>query len=104
MIEEQQTTSLHVSGEQYPESGTSMEKLWAEAAKEFERICGKSLRRGEIKDFDDVQRRIEGACKGGYGVGEADRKWEKAKDGGLEWLGYLKMLVGVASKASSLVR
>ena len=103
IMEEEPTVSLRVASEQQPESGMSMEKMWAEAAEAFEKICGESLRRGEVKNFDDVQRKIEDACKARSDVGQED-KWERAKSVGLQSLKYLQMLVGVASKASSLVR
>ena len=82
-----------------------MEDLWAEAAIEFERICGVSLQKGEVKSFDDVQKKIQSVSKASYGTKDGDdkEKWDKAKDLGLKSLKYLKMLVGVASQASGFV-
>lgn len=82
----------------------SVKELWAEAAKAFEEICGESLQRGDVKGFDDVQKKIESAGKASYGIdAEEEGKWEKAKIVGLKSLKYLKMLVGAASQASSFV-
>ncbi|KAF7368172.1 putative neutral amino acid permease protein [Mycena venus] len=81
-----------------------MSKMWAEAAKAFESICGESLQKGDVKNFDDVQRKIESSSKASYGLDvEQDDKWDKAKSVGLQSLKYLKMLVGAASQASSFV-
>lgn len=80
-----------------------MKEIWAAAAKAFEEICGESLQKGDIKGFDDVQRKIESASKVSYGLEEQDDGWNKAKSVGLESLKYLKMLVGAASQASSFV-
>jgi hypothetical protein len=85
-----------------PERETSMEEMWAEAAKAFENICGKSLLKGNVVNFDDVQRKIESINKAMYSEEPAD-KWEKAKNVGLKSLKYLKMLVGAASQATSFV-
>ncbi|KAJ6534644.1 hypothetical protein DFH09DRAFT_1325264 [Mycena vulgaris] len=79
-----------------------MSKMWAEAAEAFESICGESLQKGDVKNFDDVQMRIESGSKASYGLdAEQEDKWEKAKSVGLQSLKYLKMLVGAASQASS---
>ncbi|KAJ7368513.1 hypothetical protein DFH08DRAFT_676529 [Mycena albidolilacea] len=81
-----------------------MSKMWAEVAKAFESICGESLQKGDVKNFDDVQRKIESSSKASYGLdAEQDDKWDKAKSVGLQSLKYLKMLVGAASQASSFV-
>ncbi|KAI1376576.1 hypothetical protein F4677DRAFT_418942 [Hypoxylon crocopeplum] len=82
----------------------SMKEIWAAAAKAFEDICGESLQRGDVKGFDDVQRKIEGVGKATYGIdaGQED-KWDKAKSVGLKSLKYLKLLVGAASQASSFI-
>ncbi|KAI1779641.1 hypothetical protein F4818DRAFT_400079 [Hypoxylon cercidicola] len=81
----------------------SVKELWAEAAKAFEEICGESLQRGDVKGFDDVQKKIEDASKASYGIDAEEDKWEKAKNVGLKSLKYLKMLVGAASQASSFI-
>jgi len=84
---------------------TPMEEIWVEAARAFEEICGESLQRGDVKGFDDVRKKIEGASKPSFGNdAEQEGKWEKAKSAGLASLKYLKLLVGAASHASSLVR
>ncbi|KAI1767301.1 hypothetical protein GGR53DRAFT_463602 [Hypoxylon sp. FL1150] len=82
----------------------SMKELWAGAAKAFEEICGESLQKGEVKGFDDVQKKIESISKASYGnSAEPADKWEKAKSVGLKSLKYLKMLVGAASQASEFI-
>ncbi|KAI1085491.1 hypothetical protein F5B20DRAFT_5575 [Whalleya microplaca] len=84
--------------------GTPMKEMWAAAAKAFEDICGESLQRGDVKGFDDVQRMIEGVSKASYGIdGEQENKWDKAKSVGLESLKWLKMLIGTAFQASSII-
>lgn len=81
-----------------------MTAIWDEAIDSFKNICGESLLRGDVKSFDDVQKKIESVSKVASGFDpEQEEKWDKAKRVGLESLKYLKMLVGVASKASSLV-
>lgn len=87
-----------------PWKASLMEEMWAEAAKEFENICGKSLQKGDVMGFDDVQKKIEGGSMATYRTdpGQED-KWQKAKGVGLSSLRYLKMLVGAASQASSFV-
>jgi hypothetical protein len=83
---------------------SQMEEMWAEAAKEFENICGKSLQNGNVKGFDDLQKKIEGVNTSTYGADTAqEAKWQKAKGVGLTSLKYLKMLVGTAAQASSFV-
>lgn len=85
------------------DEATSMEKLWAEAAKSFEEICHESLQRGEITGFDQLKKKIEDSSKISDGFDEEGKgKWEKAKNVGLESLKYLRMLIGAASPASSL--
>jgi hypothetical protein len=83
----------------------SMKEMWLEAARAFETICGKSLREGEVKSFESLQSKIESSCKASYGI-DADEndKWDKAKSVGLTSLKFLKMLLGAANQASSLVR
>ncbi|EQB52262.1 NACHT and TPR domain-containing protein [Colletotrichum gloeosporioides Cg-14] len=84
--------------------GISMDKIWAEAAASFESICGESLRRGEVKSFEDVQRRIEKTCERASSSGsKPEDKWDTAKTVGLKSLQYLKLLVGAAAQASSLI-
>lgn len=81
-----------------------MMAIWDEAINSFKNICGESLLRGDVKSFDDVQKKIERVSKVASGLDpEEEEKWDKAKRVGLDSLKYLKMLVGVASKASSLV-
>lgn len=75
-----------------------------QAATAFETICGESLRKGEVKSFQDVKRKIETTWDQEWTDDpEVKRKREKAKSVGLESLEYMKLLVGVASQASSLV-
>ncbi|KAI0864938.1 hypothetical protein F4860DRAFT_463830 [Xylaria cubensis] len=82
----------------------SLDEIWAEAASSFESICGESLKKGEVKTFDDVQRRIESSAKAPYSHNtEQESKWDKAKSVGLESLKYLKMLVGAASQAADFI-
>ncbi|KAK0702793.1 hypothetical protein B0H67DRAFT_499740 [Lasiosphaeris hirsuta] len=81
-----------------------MEEMWSEAVREFENICGKSLQKGDVKGFEDVQKKIEGDSKATYSTDAGQRdKWQKAKGAGLKSLQYLKMLVGAASQASSFI-
>lgn len=81
-----------------------MTAIWDEAIDSFKNICGESLLRGDVRSFDDVQKKIESVSKVASGFDpEQEEKWDKAKRVGLDSLKYLKMLVGVASKASSLV-
>ena len=81
-----------------------MEEMWAAAAQAFESICGESLRKGDVKSFDDVQEKIENSGQMDFGIDAGpEDNWEKAKSVGLESLKYLKMLVGAASQASSFV-
>ncbi|KAJ7256871.1 hypothetical protein B0H12DRAFT_1284136 [Mycena haematopus] len=82
----------------------SVKELWEEAAKDFERICGQSLQKGEVKNFDDLQRKIESAGHLKATVDEGkEGKQEKAKRLGLKLLTYLKLLVEVATQGSSLI-
>ncbi|KAK2739652.1 neutral amino acid permease [Colletotrichum kahawae] len=84
--------------------GISMDKIWAEAAASFESICGESLKRGEVKSFEDVQRRIEKTCeRASISEAKPEDKWDTAKTVGLKSLQYLKLLVGAAAQASSLI-
>ncbi|KAI0139513.1 hypothetical protein F4776DRAFT_592485 [Hypoxylon sp. NC0597] len=90
--------------EKKPAAGeTAMKEMWADAAKAFEDICGESLQRGDVKGFDDVQRKIEGVSKASYEDAGQEDKWEKAKSVGLKSLKYLKLLVGAASQVSSFI-
>ncbi|KAI1205040.1 uncharacterized protein F4807DRAFT_444317 [Annulohypoxylon truncatum] len=99
-MENQQATEKKPSGGE-----ASMKEIWDEAAKAFKEICGESLQRGDITGFHDVQMKIEGISKVSYGVDDAEQrdKWDKAKSVGLDSLQYLKLLVGVASQASSVI-
>ncbi|XDG03489.1 hypothetical protein ABKA04_003104 [Annulohypoxylon sp. FPYF3050] len=81
----------------------SMKEMWDAAAKAFEDICGESLQRGDIKGFNDVQMKIEAINKASFGPAEEADKWNKAKSVGLKSLKFLKMLVGAASQASSII-
>jgi hypothetical protein len=82
----------------------SMEMMWAQAAAAFETICGESLKKGEVKSFEDVQRKIETTCDNASSIeSKPEDKWDVAKSVGLKSLEYLKRLVVVASEASSLV-
>ncbi|KAI0116512.1 hypothetical protein GGR51DRAFT_320612 [Nemania sp. FL0031] len=82
-----------------------MKEIWAEAAKSFEDICGKSLQNGDLKSFDDVRAKIESASKAGADDDDGldAGGWDKAKNIGLESLKYLKLLLGAASQASSFI-
>ncbi|KAJ0383400.1 hypothetical protein COL922a_010568 [Colletotrichum nupharicola] len=84
--------------------GMSMDKIWTEAAASFESICGESLKRGEVRSFEDVQRRIEKTCeRASNSESKPEDKWDTAKTVGLKSLQYLKLLVGAAAQASSLI-
>lgn len=81
-----------------------MREIWAEAAKAFEIICGQSLQNGDVKSFDDVQRKIESSSKASHGLDTGpEDTWDTAKSVGLQSLKYLKMLIGAASQVSSFV-
>ncbi|KAL7941231.1 hypothetical protein V8C42DRAFT_335700 [Trichoderma barbatum] len=87
-----------------PDVVMSMKEMWDAAAKEFESICGESLQKGQVKSFDDVQKKIKSSGQVSNGVDEEQNvKWEKAKSVGLQSLKYLRMLVGAASQASSFI-
>ncbi|KAJ0116751.1 neutral permease protein [Diaporthe amygdali] len=82
----------------------SLDEIWAEAARQFQDICGESLQRGDVKSFDDVRKKIENANKQpGYVNDESEDKWEKAKTVGLQSLKYMKMLLGAASQAAVFI-
>ncbi|TEA15700.1 hypothetical protein C8034_v002212 [Colletotrichum sidae] len=86
------------------EGDTSMDEMWDEAARAFEEICGESLKRGGIRNFEDVQRRIESSGKESFKTNAApEENWEMAKSVGLKSLKFLKLLVNTASQASSLI-
>ncbi|KAH7320618.1 hypothetical protein B0I35DRAFT_390482 [Stachybotrys elegans] len=102
-MKEHQHVAAH--GEKKPtEAEISMQELWAEAAKSFEDICGKSLQKGEIKKFDDVQKKIEeaGRTSNDSGGGKED-KWDKARSVAFKSLGYLKLIAGAGLQAASFV-
>jgi hypothetical protein len=90
-------------GKESSQNEMPLDCMWAEAAKEFERICGDSLSNGDIKNFDDVKKQIE---QQNLSFTEADAdsktKWEKAKGMGLETLKYLGAILPAASIAGSL--
>ena len=53
-----------------------MKELWEEAANAFESICGNSLMKGEIRSFQDVEKKIESSGKASYDIGAGqDNKW-----------------------------
>ncbi|OHE99024.1 hypothetical protein CORC01_05714 [Colletotrichum orchidophilum] len=82
----------------------SMDEIWASAAEHFEKICGESLKKGEVKSFEDVQRQIENSGKAAANTSQSpEDSWDTAKSVGLSSLKYLKMLVGAASQASSFI-
>ncbi|EWC47917.1 hypothetical protein DRE_02799 [Drechslerella stenobrocha 248] len=81
----------------------SMNDIWAEAAKEFERICKKSPQKGGLT-FDDVLKTIEKTSSVSYGNdSEEASKWDKAKRVGLQSLEYLKVLTSIATQAAEFV-
>ena len=84
---------------------TVMMGIWHDAAKSFEKICGKSLlTRGDVKSFDDVEKIIQNINQGKR-VDSPEQKgdWDEVKRVGLTSLKWLKVIVGLASQASSLV-
>ncbi|KAL1610747.1 hypothetical protein SLS60_002417 [Paraconiothyrium brasiliense] len=82
----------------------SMETIWAKAQAAFEAICGESLKKGEVKSFKDVQSKIETTCDMALvDDPKPEDKWDVAKSAGLKSLQYMKILVGFASQASSLI-
>lgn len=82
-----------------------MKELWDEAAKEFENICGVSLQTGNIRSFEDLQRKVENTNNTSSRLEDGEKaKRDKAKSVGLTSLKCLKLLVGFASQASSVVR
>ncbi|KAI9151534.1 hypothetical protein HJFPF1_08740 [Paramyrothecium foliicola] len=97
--------TAHAPGEKKAsEVEVTMNEIWAEAAKAFESICGESLQRGDVKSFDDVQKKIEEASKISHALGsDEEDKWEKAKSVGFTSLRYLKLLVGAGIQASSFL-
>ncbi|UZP40549.1 hypothetical protein NXS19_008365 [Fusarium pseudograminearum] len=98
-----ETMPLHTGGTVLSPDEMSFDDLWDKAAKYFEDVCGKSLRDGNIRTFDDVEKQIE---KQNQLYSDSDDKsknrWEKTKGMGLETLKYLRALLGVASSASSV--
>jgi hypothetical protein len=88
-----------VQDEKPKDGKEAIKKLWDQAAQDFEAICGKSLRQGRVKTFDDVQKVIE---KDRSKDSQQDG-WEKAKRVGLKSLQCLKLLVNVAAQGASLV-
>jgi hypothetical protein len=86
------------------ETKASFDELWADAARQFEEICGESLQRGDVKSFDDVRKKIENINKQPEdGSDDKDNKWDKVKSVGLQSLQFMKILVGVASQAAAFV-
>ncbi|KAM3073649.1 hypothetical protein ACMFMG_004466 [Clarireedia jacksonii] len=83
------------------ETKASFDELWADAARQFQEICGESLQRGEVKSFDDVRMKIENINKQQTdGSDDKENKWDKVKSVGLKSLKFMKILVGVASQAA----
>ncbi|KXH50948.1 hypothetical protein CSAL01_04813 [Colletotrichum salicis] len=89
-------------GKRVVNGNRSMDEIWAAAAEHFREICGESLNKGELKNFEDVQKQIENSGKVNTSPSTED-SWETAKSVGLSSLKYLKMLVGAASQASSFI-
>lgn len=87
-------------------SGTKspLDEIWADAARQFQEICGESLQRGDVKSFDDVRRKIENVNKQPSDPGDdQEDKWDKAKSVGLQSLKFMKLLLGAASQAATFV-
>ncbi|KAJ7619352.1 hypothetical protein FB45DRAFT_156829 [Roridomyces roridus] len=82
-----------------PTDEGSLKAMWAQAAQEFEDICGASLTKSEIPSFDDVLNKIATQASD---AGPKD-KWAKPKKLGLEVLKGTKTLVDAASLASSAI-
>lgn len=83
----------------------AIQDMWEKAAIAFEEICKESLQEGEIRDFADVQKKIEESGQASFGNERiTEDKWKSARDAGLGALNYLKMLVGIASQAATFVR
>lgn len=101
-IHEQQKFSQH----QNPKDGqNAIKELWDQAAKDFETICGKSLRQGKVKTFDDVKTIIQKDRSKPLRASDTSEQdgWEKAKSVGLKSLQCLKLLANVAAQGASLV-
>ncbi|KAJ5016676.1 putative neutral amino acid permease protein [Colletotrichum sp. SAR 10_99] len=82
----------------------AIQDMWKKAAIAFEEICNESLQNGEIRDFTDVQKKIEESGRASFDdKSEAEDKWKSARDAGLGALNYLKMLVGIASQAATFI-
>lgn len=92
------------SQDQKPKDGqNAIKELWDQAAADFETICGKSLRQGRVKTFDDVKRIIEKDRSTTSHDAVQQDGWEKAKSVGLKTLKCLKLLANVAAQGASLV-
>ncbi|KAJ7678125.1 hypothetical protein DFH06DRAFT_1422671, partial [Mycena polygramma] len=85
--------------------GATVKEMWEDAAKAFESTCGQSLLKGEVKNFDDLQKKIESTRDLEASLDDEGKKGiqEKTKKLGLELLKYLRVLVEVATEASSLI-
>ncbi|KAJ0122476.1 neutral permease protein [Diaporthe amygdali] len=92
------------SQDQKPKDGQpAIKELWDQAAADFETICGKSLRQGRVKTFDDVKRIIEKDRSTTSHDAVQQDGWEKAKSVGLKTLKCLKLLANVAAQGASLI-
>ncbi|KAJ7678121.1 hypothetical protein DFH06DRAFT_1291418 [Mycena polygramma] len=97
------STASDAAKKQPLEVSAVMKEMWEDAAKAFESICGQSLQKGEVKNFDELQKKIESSSDLKATDEEKEDTQEKSKKLGLKLLKYLKVLVGVATEASSLV-
>ncbi|KAJ6504135.1 hypothetical protein C8R47DRAFT_178200 [Mycena vitilis] len=96
--------SASEGGKKQPlEVSAAVKEMWEDAAKDFESICGQSLQKGEVKNFDDLQKKIESTNDLKATDEGKDETQEKSTKLGLKLLKYLKVLVGVATEASSLI-
>ena len=102
MVRDQQSSDA--PEKQRLEGESAMEKLWAEAAKSFESICGESLQRGGIHTFKDVLMQIERGDKAYANDGPDDHhRRDKARSVGLASLKYLVLFVDAAYQAPRFV-
>jgi len=85
-------------------SPKNMDDIWTEAFQYFQTRTNKSLLEGPIKNFDDVLKEIGVAGKEeSETIPASGDKMKRTKNYGLESLYYLKVLVSVASSASTVV-
>jgi hypothetical protein len=98
-----QQSSVTPAGKK-PAALTTMEEMWADAAKAFEEICGQSLHRGDVKGFDDVRKKIESAGQASHDPGGGEtQKMGEVEERWPSFAAVAEMLVGAASQASSAV-